>query len=164
MWRCSCLKVHLISSFHGIDQLVQVWEPLIRLKKFSSISTKRERKLSFLEIQTVRVQEVPIANNSNHICSSYELFSFKQLIEESTRVTPNRSSILTHIATTSPSNIFEAGVHKLFISDHYMVFCVRKFEGAMKKYSKIIQPRSMKILIRIHSLLMSLAFVGSKNK
>ena len=77
---------------------------------------------------TIRAPELPTDNNSKHICSLCELFSFKQLIDEPTRFTPNRSSILDHIATTSPSNIFQAGVHKLFMSDHYMVFCVRKFE------------------------------------
>ena len=83
-------------------------------------------------------------NNSTYICSPCELLSFKQLIEEPNRVTPNRSSILDHIASTSQTNRFEAGLHKLFIFDHYMEFCVRKFEGALKKDSKIVQTRSMK--------------------
>ena len=62
---------------------------------------------------TIKTSELPTDNNSKHISSPYELFSFKQLIQKPSRVTPNRSSILDHIATTSPSNIFEAGVHKL---------------------------------------------------
>ena len=35
-------------------------------------------------------------------------------------------------------------MHKLFIGDHNLVSCVRKFEGAIKKNSKIVQTRSMK--------------------
>ena len=93
---------------------------------------------------TIRAPELPTDNNFKHICSHYELFSFKQLIEEPTRVTPNRSSIFNHIATTSPSKIYKAGMHKLFISDHFMVFCVLKFEGALTKDSKMFQTRSMK--------------------
>ena len=30
------------------------------------------------------------------------------------------------------------------MSDHYMVFCVRKFEGALRKDHKVITTRSMK--------------------
>ena len=93
---------------------------------------------------TIRDPKLPTDNSYKHICSLYELFSLRQLIEEPTRVTLNRSSILDHIATTSPGNIIETGVHKLFMSDHYMVFCVHKFEGALKKDSKIVQTRFMK--------------------
>ena len=42
---------------------------------------------------TIRAPELPTDNNSKHICSLYELFSFRQIIDEPTRVTPNRSSI-----------------------------------------------------------------------
>ena len=73
---------------------------------------------------TTRPLELSTNNNSKHICSLYQLFSLRQLIEEPTRVTLTRSSTLDHIATTSPSSIIEAGVHKRFISDSlYGIFC-----------------------------------------
>ena len=71
-------------------------------------------------------------------------FVCNQLIEEPTRVTLTSSSITDHIATTSARNIIESGVHKVSMSDHYMVFCVRKFEGALKKDHKVVTTRSMK--------------------
>ena len=71
---------------------------------------------------TKRVPELPADNNSKHICSLYELFSFKQSIEESAMITPNRSSISDHIAATSLSKMFHAGEHKLFMSEHCMDF------------------------------------------
>ena len=86
---------------------------------------------------TMKASELPTDNNSKHFCSLCELFSFKQLIEKPTRVTLARSFIVDHIATKSPCNIVEAGEHKLFVSDHYTVFCVREFEGALKKDSII---------------------------
>ena len=52
--------------------------------------------------------------------------------------------MIDHIATTSARNIVKAGVHKVSMSGHYMVFCVRKFQGALKKDHKVIATRSMK--------------------
>ena len=83
-------------------------------------------------------------NNAKHLTNIYELFTFKQLIAEPTRVTANSSSIIDHIATTSPRNIVTAGVIPTFLSDHFMVFCVRKFEGGVIKDHKTIKTRRMK--------------------
>ena len=93
---------------------------------------------------TKRAPDQPADNNAKHISSLYELFSLKQLIEEPTRVTLTTSSMIDHVATTSARNIIEAGVHKVSMSDHYMIFCVRKFQGALKKDHKVITTRSMK--------------------
>ena len=93
---------------------------------------------------TITAPDQPAKNNSKHICSLYELFSLNQLIEEPTRVTLTSFSIIDHIATTSARNIIESGVHKVSMSDHYMVFCVRKFEGALKKDHKVVTTKSMK--------------------
>ena len=86
----------------------------------------------------ITAPDFPPGNNYKHIGSLYELFSLKQLIEEPTRVTLTSSSIKDHIATTSARNIVESGVHKVSMSDHYMVFCVLKLEGAVKKDHKVI--------------------------
>ena len=120
--------------------------------------SKMEKVLSYLDKEgkeiillgdtncdlTITAPDQPAENNSKHICSLYELFSLNQLIEEPTRVTLTSSSIIDHIATTSARNIIESGVHKVSMSDHYMVFCVRKFEGALKKDHKVDTTRSMK--------------------
>ena len=120
--------------------------------------SKLERVLSYLDKEgkeiillgdtncdlTITAPDLPPGNNSEHIRSLYDLFSLKQLIEELTRVTFTSSSIIDHIATMSARNIVESGVHKASMSDHYMVFCVRKFEGAVKKDDKVITTRSMK--------------------
>ena len=85
-----------------------------------------------------------VDNNTNHLCNLFELYNFLQLIKEPTRVTLATSSIIDHTATTRGRNIAESGVHKVSISDHYMVFCVRKFDGALLKDRKITKTRSMK--------------------
>ena len=74
----------------------------------------------------------------------YELFSFKQLIEEPIRVTLTTSSIIDHIATTSARNIVKSGVYEVSMSDHDMVYCIRKFNGAVEKGHKMITTRKMK--------------------
>ena len=61
-----------------------------------------------------------------------------------TRLTLTTSSIIDHIATTCARNIYDSGVHKVSMSDHYTVFCVRKFDGALLKDREIIKTRSMK--------------------
>ena len=78
-------------------------------------------------------------NDSRHMCKLYELFSLKQLIREPTRVTLNSSTIIDHIATTCVGNITKLGVHEVFLSDHFVVYCVRKFNGAVEKDHKVIK-------------------------
>ena len=43
------------------------------------------------------------------------------------------SSIIDHIATTCARNIIKSGVHEVSMSDHYMVYCIRKHNGAVEK-------------------------------
>jgi len=66
-------------------------------------------------------------SNAKHLINIYEPFTCKQLIKESTHVTASTSAIVDHISKTYPRNIAE--VVLISLSDHFMVFCVRKFEG-----------------------------------
>ena len=120
--------------------------------------SKLEKVLSFLDKEgkeiillgdtncdlTPKQAEQPIDNNSRHMLDLYELFSFKQLIEEPIRGTLTTSSIIDHIATTSARNIVKSGVYEVSMSDHYMVYCIRKFNGAVEKGHKMIKTRKMK--------------------
>ena len=83
-------------------------------------------------------------NNAKHISSLYELFSSKQLIEEPTRVTLDTATVIDHVATTCPRNIIKSGVLEVSLSDHYMVYCIRKFNGTVEKGHKKIKTRKMK--------------------
>lgn len=83
-------------------------------------------------------------NNARHLHSMYNLFSFTQLIEEPTRVTLETATLIDHIATTCPNNVVESGVLKISMSDHYMVYCIRKLNGSFKKDHKAIKTRNMK--------------------
>ena len=119
---------------------------------------KLEKVLSFLDKEgkeiillgdtncdlTPKLAEQPIDNNSKHMLDLYELFSFKQLVQEPTRVTLTTSSIIDHIATTCARNIVKSGVHEVSMSDHYMVYCIRKFNGAVEKDHKVIKTQNEK--------------------
>ena len=74
----------------------------------------------------------------------YDLFGFWQLIDRGTRKTLTPNTLIDHIATTSKSNILTFGVHETSISDHSMVYCVRKFCGASRRQQKNISTRQLK--------------------
>ena len=54
------------------------------------------------------------------------IFNFTQLISQPTRVTEGSRTLLDIMASTSPQNISSSGVISAGLSDHDMVFCVRK--------------------------------------
>ena len=88
------------------------------------------------------------ANTSSGMCKHmidlYEAYGLKQLIKEPTRVTLHTSTLIDHVAVSDPRNIVDSGVLKIAMSDHYMVYCVRKFRGALTKQHKKITTRQMK--------------------
>ena len=119
---------------------------------------KPERVLSFLDKEgkeiillgdancdlTLKQAEQPIYNDSKHMLNLYELFSFKQLLEDPTRVTLATSSIIDHIATTCARNIVKSGVCETSFSGHYMVYCILKLNGAVVRGHRMIKTRKMK--------------------
>ena len=74
----------------------------------------------------------------------YDLFDMKQIIKEPTRVRLDSSTLIDHIITTNCSNITESGVLKIGLSDHYLVYCVRKLHGGVKHQHKYITSRQLK--------------------
>ena len=55
-----------------------------------------------------------------------------------------RSTIIDHIAVNVECNIIESGVLKLALSDHYLVYAIRKFRGNIPCNHKVIKTRQMK--------------------
>ena len=82
--------------------------------------------------------------HSKRLMEIYDLFGFQQLIDKATRVTLTSKTLIDHIATTNKSNIVVSDVKEISLSDHFLVYCVRKFRGASKKQHKIISTRQMK--------------------
>ena len=82
-----------------------------------------------------------VANHSSHLHEIYDLFGLKQLIKEPTRITLHSSSLIDHIATSEYRNIVESGVIKTSLSDHFLIYCSRKFRGGVKRQHKYITSR-----------------------
>ena len=61
-----------------------------------------------------------------------------------TRVTCETATLIDHIAMTCPINISKSGLLRLELSDHFMVYCIRKLNGSINKKHKSIKRRNMK--------------------
>ena len=84
-----------------------------------------------------------LAENSRHIRNLYDPFSQKQIINEPTRVTLTTSTLIDHISMSCIYNILESRVHKISMSDHYIVFCKRKLNAGLGGH-KMVVTRNMK--------------------
>ena len=77
------------------------------------------------------------------IKSLYELYQLTQLIQEATRVTMTTSTLIDHIITNTPENVCDSGVIHTGISDHSLVFAIRKISVA-RKVEHTVEIRNMK--------------------
>ena len=140
-----CRSFFVVAWYRPPSDLVGTFD---RLEKVLSFLDKEEKEIILLGDTncdlTKTSAEQPVNNDAKNICSLYGLFSLSQLIVEPTRVTPTTSTIIDHVATTDVKNIVESGVLQISMSDHYMVYCIRKFRGGVEKNHKMITTRSMK--------------------
>ena len=92
-----------------------------------------------------RTSDMSCLNNpSKHMQQIYSTYELKQLINKPTRETSQQSTLIDHIATSHINNIVSSGVLEISLSDHYLVYCVRKFRGALKTKHKVVTTRQMK--------------------
>ena len=160
VWQLNCfIMLLLLGTDHQVTRLI----PLISWKKTLSFLDKEGKEIILLgdtncDFAKKSTDQTP-DNNTKHISSLYELFSFKQLIEEPTRVTLDTATIIDDIATTSPRNIIKSGVLEVSLSDHYMVYCIRKFNGAVEKGATLID-KDLRDLMRTRDKLKKSAVKG----
>ena len=80
-----------------------------------------------LEIIVMGDFNIDLANCSNRKWNNLiQLFDFKQLVTNPTRVTKNSSTITDHIYCTNPENITDHFVSHHSISDHFPICFTRK--------------------------------------
>ena len=77
------------------------------------------------------------------MASIYDTFGLTQLIRDPTRETLETATLIDHVASTQPENIPESGVLKVALSDHYAVYCIKKYMGTFKRQQKIITTREI---------------------
>ena len=61
-------------------------------------------------------------------------------------------TLIDHIATNLQRNILQSGVLKVSMSDHYIVYRIRKFNGSLSRDHKTVKTRSMKKFSKSHFL------------
>ena len=83
--------------------------------------------------------------HSSHLKELYDLFGLKQIIEEPTRVTLVTSTLIGHISTSNINNISESGAIKTTFSDHFLVYCKRKFRGGIKRQHRYLLQANEKL-------------------
>ncbi len=91
------------------------------------------------------------SSNDKHLFSSINL---TQLINETTRVSHNLSSLLDWILVTNPEIIIKSGVMSDCLSDHSAIFCVWKIKipRLPPKYITIRQYKNINYDYFIHDL------------
>ena len=63
---------------------------------------------------------------TKRIKSLYELYQLSQLIKQATRITMTTSSLIDDIVTNTPEKISDSGVIHTGISDHSIIFAIKK--------------------------------------
>jgi hypothetical protein len=80
--------------------------------------------------------------------SLYDEYQYNQLIKEPTRVTKSRKSLIDHSTTTVPQRVRKSGVYHLSISDHNLIYAVRRMVMPRER-PRIIQDRNYKFFIQM---------------
>ena len=83
-------------------------------------------------------------SNSFKLINVCEIFGLRQLITEPTRVTAQSQSLIDLCITNTPDKIVRSGVLPLGISDHSLVYLIRKRHYTIPGCVKIISTRSFK--------------------
>ena len=73
-----------------------------------------------------------------------ETYQLSQLINEPTRITETSSTLIDHFITNDPKKIAHSGVIHTGISDHSLIYGIRKINIKPKNRENIIEMRNMK--------------------
>ena len=102
-----------------------------------------------------RVYPDVLANDPTHLVSEMDfitkLYQYEQLIKDPTRVTKDSASLIDPFYTTKSDYIASSGVKIITISDHYLIYGVRKSQ-ATKQSPRIIEYRDFKQFNETHFL------------
>ena len=85
-------------------------------------------------------QEDYITKELNFIINLYQ---YDQLIDEPTRETTCSKSLIDHFYSNRKQNIVSAGVSRITISDHYLIYGIKKFPS-LKGEQRFIEFRDFK--------------------
>ena len=72
------------------------------------------------------VLEINETPHTSKLTSLYDEYQYTQLIKQPTRITSNTQTLIYHLATTASRRIQSSGVCHLSISDHCLIYAVRR--------------------------------------
>ena len=98
---------------------------------------------SYLE-KDFKISDRNITAQSRKYKEFCSFFSLSQLIQSTTRITINSSTLLDHVLTNTPEKITHKGTHDTSISDHQIIFCTRKSQKYKPNCHNYIQFRSFR--------------------
>ena len=81
--------------------------------------------------------------NTSTLLNIFEIYGLSQLITEPTRITPNSRTLIDLCVTNEPDKITRSGVLHLGISDHSLVYMIRKNHYDRAK-ARIVETRQFK--------------------
>ena len=85
----------------------------------------------------------PPENHTKHIVNIMINYQLTQLITDSTRVSSNSNSLIDVFITNSSESIISSGVYPLSVSDHDLIYAIRKI-GLPKGKPRYIECRNFK--------------------
>ena len=138
----------VISWYRPPSDTVETFDKLDRTLQFLETEGKElillgDTNCDFLKFS--RTSDMSCLNNpSKHMQQIYSTYELKQLINKPTTETSQQSTLIDHTATSHINNIVSSGVLEISLSDHYLVYCVRKFRGALKTKHKVVTTHQMK--------------------
>ena len=83
-------------------------------------------------------------SHSDNLKFLNSLYNLEQMIEEPTRITSSSSSLIDVILTNYPDRLVRCGVIHVGLSDHSLIYCIRKINFKLKSGVKETTYRSMK--------------------
>ena len=104
--------------------------------------------LGDLNVDLISTTASPIKNKLKEIL---DIYGIKQLINEPTRITSSSRTLINLYLINSPSHVVDAGVLSLSISDHSLIYAIRKAHY-VQGVPKTVHIRSMKQFNREHYL------------
>ena len=149
--RLECLTVE-ISKPHSRPFLVSTWykppnSPPDLFNDFENLIGEIDgsnRELYLVGDMNTNLLPGVADSNSFKLINVCEIFGLRQLITEPTRVTAQSQSLIDLCITNTPDKIVRSGVLPLGISDHSLVYLIRKTHYTIPGCVKIISTRSFK--------------------
>ena len=149
--RLECLTVE-ISKPHSRPFLVSTWykppnSPPDLFNDFENLIGEIDgsnRELYLVGDMNTNLLPGVADSNSFKLINVCEIFGLRQLITEPTRITAQSQSLIDLCITNTPDKIVRSGVLPLGISDHSLVYLIRKTHYTIPGCVKIISTRSFK--------------------